>query len=81
MRYDKERNHQLEENVEMFLHQLGSEAPADVDANAEILSEIVDNLALTFNLSTDDIVGVIKNMPNRVNIDTVRANLLIIDQY
>ena len=53
---------QLEDNIEMFLHQLTSDTPNDVFANAEILSEIVDNLALTFNLTTDHIVEIIKGI-------------------
>lgn len=53
---------QLEDNIEMFLHQLTSETPNDVFANAEILSEIVDNLALTFNLTVDNIVEIIKGV-------------------
>lgn len=61
----------------MFLHQLSGESQADVIANAEILNEIVDNLALTFNLSTDDVVEVIKTFQGPVNIDKVRSLLLI----
>jgi hypothetical protein len=71
------RSSGLEEQIEMFLHQLGSEAMPDVTANAEILSEIVDNLALTFNLSTDDVVDVIKSIPGQINIEKVRSELLV----
>lgn len=66
---------QLEDNIEMFLHQLSSEAPNDVNANAEILSEIVDNLALTFNLSTDNIVEIIKDCEGKVNVENVRSEI------
>jgi hypothetical protein len=71
------RSSGLEEQIEMFLHQLGSEAMPDVTANSEILSEIVDNLALTFNLSTDDVVDVIKSIPGQINIEKVRSELLV----
>lgn len=70
-------NTQLEENIELFLHQLKSESPIDVSANAEILSEIVDNLALTFNLQTDDVVEVIKSIPGQINVEKIRSFLLI----
>lgn len=71
------RNTQLEENIEMFLHQLSSELMADVQANSEILSEIVDNFALTFNLNTDDVVEVIKSFNGPINIEKVRSILLV----
>jgi hypothetical protein len=71
------RSSGLEEQIEMFLHQLGSEAMPDVTANAEILSEIVDNLALTFNMGTDDVVDVIKSIPGQINIEKVRSELLV----
>jgi len=67
----------LEDNIEMFLHQLTSETPNDVFANAEILSEIVDNLALTFNLTTDNIVEIIKGVEGQVNVEKVRSEILV----
>lgn len=71
------RSTALEEEIEMFLHQMTSEMPTDVAANAEILAEVVDNLSLTFNCPTDDVVEIIKTFPGGVNIGKVRSMLLV----
>ena len=60
----------------MFLDQLKSTESDDVEANAEILAEIIKSFAVTFSLEIPEIIDIISSKGGALNMEDIRSMLL-----
>lgn len=61
--------------MNIFLEQLKSKDTEDVEANAEILAEIIKGFAVSFNLDLSKIIELISDKDGSLNMEQVRTML------